>query len=374
MIYLDYNATTPIAPEVVQAMLPFLNEEFGNPSSSYPRGWRALEATVKARRQVADLLGCAPEEIVFTSGATEANNTVIKGVAHRSRAGQIITTAVEHPAVLAPCQWLKSQGFEITVLPVDRRGRVNPEEVRRALTPRTILVSVMHANNETGAIQPVAEIGTIAREAGVLMHTDAAQSVGKIPVKVKELQVDFLTVAGHKVYAPKGVGVLCVRQGAAFTPMLHGGGQEGGRRSGTENVPYMVALGEACRLAQERLAADQPRFQALRDRLYGLLQEGFPNLVLNGPVTERLPNTLNVSFPGLSGRAILSGLWELEASVGAACHGDEECSSPVLAAMGIAPEVALGAVRLSVGRPSTMADVEEAARLLLTRVQKLKSA
>jgi len=374
MIYLDYNATTPIAPEVVQAMLPFLNEEFGNPSSSYPRGWRALEATVKARRQVADLLGCAPEEIVFTSGATEANNTVIKGVAHRSRAGQIITTAVEHPAVLAPCQWLKSQGFEITVLPVDRRGRVNPEEVRRALTPRTILVSVMHANNETGAIQPVAEIGTIAREAGVLMHTDAAQSVGKIPVKVKELQVDFLTVAGHKVYAPKGVGVLFVRQGAAFTPMLHGGGQEGGRRSGTENVPYMVALGEACRLAQERLAADQPRFQALRDRLYGLLQEGFPNLVLNGPVTERLPNTLNVSFPGLSGRAILSGLWELEASVGAACHGDEESSSPVLAAMGIAPEVALGAVRLSVGRPTTMADVEEAARLLLTRVQKLKSA
>jgi cysteine desulfurase len=374
MIYLDYNATTPIAPEVVQAMLPFLNEEFGNPSSSYPRGWRALEATVKARRQVADLLECAPEEIVFTSGATEANNTVIKGVAHRSRAGQIITTAVEHPAVLAPCQWLKSQGFEITVLPVDRRGRVNPEEVRRALTPRTILVSVMHANNETGAIQPVAEIGTIAREAGVLMHTDAAQSVGKIPVKVKELQVDFLTVAGHKVYAPKGVGVLCVRQGAAFTPMLHGGGQEGGRRSGTENVPYMVALGEACRLAQERLAADQPRFQALRDRLYGLLQEGFPNLVLNGPVTERLPNTLNVSFPGLSGRAILSGLWDLEASVGAACHGDEECSSPVLTAMGIAPEVALGAVRLSVGRPTTMADVEEAARLLLTRVQELKSA
>ena len=373
MIYLDYNATTPIAPEVVQAMLPFLNEEFGNPSSSYPRGWRALEATVKARRQVADLLGCAPEEIVFTSGATEANNTVIKGVAHRSRAGQIITTAVEHPAVLAPCQWLKSQGFEITVLPVDRRGRVNPEEVRRALTPRTILVSVMHANNETGAIQPVAEIGTIAREAGVLMHTDAAQSVGKIPVKVKELQVDFLTVAGHKVYAPKGVGVLCVRQGAAFTPMLHGGGQEGGRRSGTENVPYMVALGEACRLAQERLAADQPRFQALRDRLYGLLQEGFPNLVLNGPVTERLPNTLNVSFPGLSGRAILSGLRDLEASVGAACHGDEEYSSPVLAAMGIAPEVALGAVRLSVGRPTTMADVEEAARLLLTRVQELKS-
>jgi cysteine desulfurase len=371
MIYLDYNATTPIAPEAVQAMLPYLNEEFGNPSNNYPRGWRALEATVLARRQVAELLGCTPEEVVFTGGATEANNTVIKGVAWHFRAGQIITTAVEHPAVSLPCQWLASQGFEITVLPVDRLGLVDPEEVRRALTPRTILVSVMHANNETGAVQPVADIGALTREAGVLLHTDAAQSVGKIPVNVEELQVDFLTVAGHKVYAPKGVGALYVRPGAALTPLLHGGGQEGGRRSGTENVPYLVALGEACRLAQQRLAADQPHYQALRDRLHALLQAGYPAAVLNGPEKNRLPNTLNVSFPGLSGRAILSGVWDLEASVGAACHGDEEHPSPVLTAMGIAPEVALGAVRLSVGRPTTMAEVEEAARLILARVQEL---
>jgi cysteine desulfurase len=371
MIYLDFNATTPIDPEVVQAMLPYLEAEFGNPANSYPHGCRALDAVVTARRQVAESLGCAPEEVVFTSGATEANNTVIKGVAWHFRAGQIITTAIEHPAVLAPCHWLAAQGFEVSILPVDGQGCLDPDDVRRALTPRTILVSVMHANNETGAIQPVAEIGSITREAGVLLHTDAAQSVGKIPVNAEELQVDFLTVAGHKCYAPKGVGALYVRQGSAFTPLLHGGGQEGGRRSGTENVPYIVALGEACRLARERLSANQDHFQALRDRLHALLQQGFPDLVLNGHKTERLPNTLNISFPGLSGRAILAGIGNLEASVGAACHGDEEHPSPVLTAMGVSPEVALGAVRLSLGRSTTPAEIEEAARLILARVREL---
>lgn len=371
MIYLDFNATTPIAPEVVEAMLPFLGEEFGNPASNYPHGWRALEAVVAARRQVAETLGCLPEEVVFTGGATEANNTVLKGVAWHFQTGQIITTAIEHPAVLAPCRWLASQGFEVTVLPVDGQGRVAPDEVRQALTPKTILVSVMHANNETGVVQPVAEIGAITREAGVWLHTDAAQSLGKIPVNVQDLQVDFLTVAGHKCYAPKGVGALFVRRGTEFTPLLHGGGQEGNRRSGTENVPYSAALGEACRLARERLAGDQGRFQELRDRLHRLLKEGYPDLTLNGHATERLPNTLNVSFPGLSGRTILSGIWELEASVGAACHGDEEHPSPVLTAMGVAPEVALGAVRLSVGRTTTEAEVDEAARLILARVREL---
>jgi len=372
MIYLDFNATTPMAPEVVEAMLPFLKEEYGNPASGYPRGWRALEAVVAARREVAATLGCLSEEIVFTGGATEANNTVIKGVAWHFQTGQIITTAIEHPAVLGPCRWLESQGFEVTVLPVDSQGRVDPDEVRRALTPRTILVSVMHANNETGVVQPVAEIGALTREAGVLLHTDAAQSVGKIPVDVQELQADFLTVAGHKCYAPKGVGALYVRQDRNFTPLLHGGGQEGGRRSGTENVPYIVALGEACRLARQRLSGDRAHFQALRDRLHRLLRESYPDLVLNGHETERLPNTLNVSFPGLSGRAILSGIWEMEASVGAACHGDEEHPSPVLTAMGVSPEVALGAVRLSVGRTTTPADVEKAAQLILARVQELR--
>jgi cysteine desulfurase len=372
MIYLDYNATTPIDPEVAKVMLPFLSEEFGNPASGYPHGWRALEAVVGARKQVAETLGCTPEEVVFTSGATEASNTVIKGVAWHFRAGQIITTAIEHPAVLGPCHWLAAQGFEITTLPVDSQGLVDPAEVRRALTARTILVSIMHANNETGALQPVAEIGAITREAGVLLHTDAAQSVGKIPVNIKELQVDFLTMAGHKCYAPKGVGALFIRQGTEFEPLLHGGGQEGGRRSGTENVPYIVALGEACRLAREGLTANQASFRDLRDRLHAQLQEGYPDLVLNGPETARLPNTLNVSFPGLSGRAILSGIWDLEASVGAACHGDQELPSPVLTAMGVPPEVALGAVRLSVGRPTTPTEVEKAARLLLARVQELK--
>jgi cysteine desulfurase len=372
MIYLDYNATTPMAPEVAQAMLPFLGGEYGNPGSGYPRGWRALEATVAARRQVAAMLGCLPGEIIFTGGATEANNMVIKGVAWHFGAGQIITTAVEHPAVLMPCQWLASQGFEVTRLPVDGRGLVDPGEVRRAMTRRTILVSVMHANNETGTINPVAEIAAITREAGVLLHTDAAQSVGKIPVQVKELQVDFLTVAGHKIYAPKGVGALYVREGTAFTPLLHGGGQEEGRRAGTENVPYVAALGEACRLIKARLADYQPYLKALRDRLHALLQEGYPGLVLNGHPTLRLPNTLNVSFPGLSGKAILSGLPDLEASVGAACHSDHECSSPVLTAMGVTPPAMLGALRLSVGRPTTMAEVEEAARLILARVQELR--
>jgi cysteine desulfurase len=372
MIYLDYNATTPIAPEVVEAMLPFLKEEYGNPASGYPHGWRALEVVVKARREVAETLGCLPEEVVFTGGATEANNTIIKGVAWHFRTGHLITTAIEHPAVLAPCRWLASQGFEVTVLPVDRQGRVDPDDVRRALTPRTILVSIMHANNETGVVQPVAEIGAVTREVGVLLHTDAAQSVGKIPVNVQELQVDFLTVAGHKCYAPKGVGALYVRQGMGFTPLLHGGGQEGGRRSGTENVPYIVALGEACRLARQRLPEDRAHFQELRDRLHRLLREGYPDLVLNGHDTERLPNTLNISFPGLSGRAILSGIWNLEASVGAACHGDEELPSPVLTAMGVSAEAALGAVRLSVGRATTPAAVEEAAQLILARVQELR--
>jgi len=372
MIYLDYNATTPIAPEVVRAMQPFLMAEFGNPSSDYLLGIRAKEAVAAARSQVAALLSCRPADIVFTSGATEANNTVLKGVARHFGKGRIITTAMEHPAVLAPCRYLETQGFEITILPVDSRGLVDPEEVRRALTPDTILLSVMHSNNETGALQPINEIGNLARAAGVWFHTDAAQSVGKIPVAVGKLQVDFLTLAGHKIYAPKGVGALYVRPGCRFNPLLHGAGQESGRRAGTENVPYLVALGEACRLARERVVEDAPRLKSLRDLLHARLLAGFPGLVLNGPQEERLPNTLNVSFPGLYGSAILGGIPELAASLGAACHSGEETISPVLAAMGVTPEVARGAVRLSLGWPTTQAEVEQAADLLLSRVRVLK--
>jgi len=371
MIYLDYNATTPIAPEVLRAMQPYLTGEFGNPSSDYALGGRAREAVALARGQVAALLGCRPEEVVFTSGATEANNTVLKGVAQHFRAGQIITAATEHPSVLAPCRFLQSQGFEVTFLPVDGTGLLDPAQVRRALSSKTILISVMHANNETGALQHLAEMGAVAQEAGVWFHTDAAQSVGKMPVAVDQLKVDFLTLAGHKIYAPKGVGALYVRAGLAFSPLLHGAAQEGGRRAGTENVPYLAALGEACRLAQERLAADQGHLNSLRDLLHERLKAGFPDLVLNGPVKARLPNTLNVSFPGLSGAAILAGIPELAASLGAACHGGQETLSPVLAAMQTPAEIARGAVRLSVGRPTTVAEVEQAATLLLEQVRAL---
>ncbi len=372
MIYLDYNATTPVAPEVVRAMEPYLREEFGNPSSDYPLGRRAWEAVARARRQVADLLNCQPEEIVFTSGATEANNTVLKGVAQHFGQGQIITAATEHPSVLAPCRFLQAQGFEITFLPVDATGLLDPSAVRRAITSRTVLISVMHANNETGALQPLAEIGALAQEAGVRFHTDAAQSVGKVKVWVDELQVDFLTLAGHKFYAPKGVGALYVRAGRTFRPLVHGASQEGGRRAGTENVPYVVALGEACRLARERLEADGAHLNSLRDVLHERLLAGFPELILNGPKKARLPNTLNVSFIGLSGAAILGGIPEVAASLGAACHSGQEAISPVLAAMHVPLEVARGAVRLSVGRPTTRAEVEQAATLLLNRVRALR--
>ena len=371
MIYLDYNATTPVAPEVFEAMRPFLAGEFGNPSCDYPLGLAARDAVRQARQEVAALLGCPPQEIVFTSGATEANNTVIKGVAAHHGRGRIITCATEHPAVLAPCRYLQSQGFGLAILPVDGTGRLDPEEVRRALTPDTILISVMHANNETGALQPIREIGALAREAGVPFHTDAAQSVGKIPVDVEELQVDFLTVAGHKFYAPKGVGALYLRSGAAIAPLLHGASQEGGRRAGTENVPYLAALGAACRLARERLPGAAAHLQNLRDRLHELLLAEIPGLILNGPEKERLPNTLNVSFPGISGGELMAGLPELAASLGSACHAGQEAVSPVLAAMGVSAAVARGAVRFSLGAPTTRAEVDQAAARLLTRVRDL---
>jgi cysteine desulfurase len=371
MIYLDYNATTPVAPEVFRAMRPYLESEFGNPSCDYALGLAAREAVRQARQEVATLLGCAPPEIVFTSGATEANNAVLKGVAaHRGR-GHIITCATEHPAVLVPCRYQQSQGFSLTILAVDSAGRVDPDAVRRALTSDTILISVMHANNETGAIAPIREIGAIAREAGIPFHTDAAQSIGKIPVDVDELQVDFLTVAGHKFYAPKGVGALFVRGGWPLAPLLHGASQEGGRRAGTENVPYIVALGAACRLARERLPGISAQLQILRDRLHELLRAGVPSLILNGPEQDRLPTTLNVSFPGISGGELMAGLPTLAASLGSACHAGQEAASPVLAAMGASLDRARGTVRFSVGVPTTQAEVEEAATLVRDRFREM---
>jgi len=367
MIYLDYNATTPVAPEVAAAMQPFLGPEFGNPSCDYPLGLRARDAVHQARQEVAALLNCAPEEIIFTSGATEANNMVLKGVAWARGRGRIITAITEHPAVLNPCLFLDSLGFKLTILPVDGRGLVDPEAVRRALTPDTILVSIMHSNNETGALAPLKEIAALAREAGVPLHTDAAQSVGKVKVDVAELGVDFLTVAGHKFYAPKGVGALYIRRGRKLTPLLHGASQEDGRRAGTENLPYIVALGEACRLARANLSANTAQLRDLRERLHERLRSGYPGVVLNGPEAERLPSTLNLSFPGLSGAELMAGVPEVAASLGAACHAGQEAISPVLAAMGVPPEVARGAVRFSVGRPTTPAEIDAAAALITKR-------
>ncbi|MCL4501881.1 MAG: cysteine desulfurase [Deltaproteobacteria bacterium] len=371
MIYLDYNATTPVAPEVAAAMQPFLGPEFGNPSCDYPLGLRAREAMRQARREVAALLNCAPDEVVFTSGATEANNLVLKGVAFSRGRGRIITALTEHPAVLNPCLFLDSLGFKLTILPVDAQGLVDPEAVLRALTADTIMISIMHSNNETGALAPIKDIAAIAREAGVPLHTDAAQSVGKVKVDVEELGVDFLTVAGHKFYAPKGVGALFMRRGRELTPLLHGASQEGGHRAGTENLPYIAALGEACRLAKQRQAADAAHLRGLRDLLHKKLRAGFPGLVLNGPEAERLPSTLNVSFPGLAGCDLMAGVPEVAASLGSACHAGRETVSPVLAAMGISAVVARGAVRFSVGRPTTREDIEKAAELVLKQAHVL---
>jgi cysteine desulfurase len=359
-IYLDYNASTPIAPEVAAAMQPFLTEHFGNPSSLHWAGAPAKAAVEQARMQVARRLGCSADEIVFTSGGSEANNHAIKGVffARRSQRHHIVTTPVEHPATLQPCRFLETLGAEVTYVPVDRTGRVDPEDIRRAITGRTILITVMHANNEVGTIQPIREIAAIAREQGILFHTDAAQSVGKIPTDVEDLGVDLLSVAGHKVYAPKGVGALYIRQGVRIEPLIHGAGHESGRRAGTENVLLDVALGAACELASKWIG--MPETRQLRDRFWQMLGEAFGDRVaLNGHPTERLPNTLNVSFVGQSGEEILSRLEGVAASTGSACHAGQVKLSPVLEAMGVPPEIGMGAIRFSLGRNTTLGEIKE---------------
>jgi cysteine desulfurase len=359
-IYLDYNASTPIDPRVAAVMRPLLDGPFANPSATHPGGRAARALVDRARGQVAELLGCGPDEIVFTSGGSEADNLALTGVffALRERGDHIITSAVEHPAILEPLRFLERLGARVTVIPVDRTGRIDPEDVRRAITPRTILVSVMHANNEVGTIQPIAEVAAIAHEHGVLVHTDAAQSVGKIRTRVDELGVDLLTIAGHKLYAPKGVGALYVRRGVTLEPLIHGASHEAGRRAGTESVLLATALGKACELAADLRPLEGTR--RLRDRLWDGLRARFGDgVVLNGHPTERLPNTLNVSFVGRVGTDILAALDGVAASTGAACHADSVELSPVLRAMGVPPVVGMGAVRLSVGRMTTEAEIDE---------------
>jgi len=375
-IYLDHNATTPVAPEVAETMLPYMKEKFGNPSSSYPLGQEAKEAVEKARKQVASLIGCDPECIVFTSGGTESNNTVVKGVVDFRAPDQthIITCAVEHPAVLNPCIYLMELGVRVSIVPVDRFGCVDPQDIKKAVGAQTKLISIMLANNETGTLQPLKEICSIAREYGIPVHTDAAQAIGKIPVRVDELGVDYLSIAGHKLYGPKGVGALYIRKGKNIGQLIHGASQERGLRAGTENVILAVGLGAACELCAHRLSADIANMAQMRDRLQQMLFEALDGLVLNGHPSHRLPNTLNISVPGIRGSAILEAIPKVMASTGAACHEDSIKVSHVLSAMGVPEEVAMGALRLTVGRSNSMAQIEEAAQLLIGQIRELTDA
>jgi cysteine desulfurase len=364
-IYLDYNASTPVAPEVAAAMLPFLSDHHGNPSSAHWAAPAPKAALEKARTQVAMLLGCAPDEIVFTSGGSEANNLALKGVyfARRDKGEHIITTRIEHPAILEPCRFLEGLGARVTYLPVDRFGRVDPDDVRRTISPRTILISIMHANSEVGTIQPIAELSRIAADHEVAFHTDAAQSVGKIATRVDDLAVDLLSIVGHKAYAPKGVGALYMRRGMRLEPLIHGAGHEGGRRAGTESAMLATGLGRACELAAD--LAPMEGVRRLRDRFWASLRDRFGDrIVLNGHPELRLPNTLNVSFVGLVGAEILARLDGIAASTGSACHAGRVELSPVLAAMQVPPDVGMGALRFSLGRYTTRDDVDSAVERL----------
>lgn len=358
-IYLDYNASTPIDSAVVAAMHPFLADHYGNPSSGH---WASIEAKAAldtARSQVAALLGCRNDEIVFTSGGSEANNLALKGVffALRDKGDHIITTQIEHPAIIEPCRFLERLGARVTYLPVDGTGRLDPDDLRKAITPGTILVSVMQANNEVGTIQPIEDCARIAHEHALLFHTDAAQSVGKVPTGVNELGVDLLSIAGHKLYAPKGVGALFVRRGVSLEPLIHGAGHESGRRAGTESALLAVGLGKACELARDLTPMD--RVHTLCDHFWQELQKRFGNHVtLNGHPMCRLPNTLNVSFVGRIGAEILERLDGVAASTGSACHSGRIELSPVLKAMSIVAEVGMGAVRFSLGRATTRDEID----------------
>jgi cysteine desulfurase len=359
-IYLDYNASTPIDPRVAQVMRGASEDGYGNPSSLHWAGAPAKEAVETSRRQVATLLGCAPEEVVLTSGGSEANNFALKGAffARRAQPAHIITTRIEHPSVLSPCGFLERQGARITYLAVDGTGLIDPDDLRRAIMRDTMLISVMHANNEVGTIQPIEACARIAREHGIVFHTDAAQSVGKVPTRVGELGVDLLSIAGHKLYAPKGVGALYVRAGTKLEPLIHGAGHEGGRRAGTESAMLAVGLGTACAIASDLAWAESVR--QLRDRFWTSLRTRLGDRVaLNGHPEQRLPNTLNVSFVGRIGADVLAALEGVAASTGSACHSGRIELSPVLRSMGVSEHVGMGAVRFSLGRDTTADEITE---------------
>ncbi len=373
-IYLDHNATTPIAPGALDSMLPFLREQYGNPSSGYALGRTAKDAVATARGHVAALIGAEPDEIIFTSGGTEANNIAIRGsIEPNGGKHTIVTSTVEHPATDEPCDLLARQGYAIRRIKVGADGRIDPDDARRMIHDGAGLVTLIYAPNETGVLQPVEEISAVAREQGALMHIDAAQAVGKIDVDVRALGVDMLSIAGHKLYAPKGVGVLYVRRSVRTQSVLRGAGQESGRRPGTENVASIVGLGEACRLAASRLReGSTAQMTTLTRTLLARLQDAIPDIVLTGHSTARLPNTLNVLFPDVSGRAVLEACPQVMASTGSACHADREEASAILRAMGIPEHKALGAVRLSLGATTTAREIEDAADALANAWRQLR--
>ena len=374
-LYLDYNATTPIDPEVVEEMLPFIHGSFGNPSSSYAIGKKNKEAVNKARIQVADLLNADPGEIIFTSGGTESNNHAIRGIAfaNRDKGKHITTSAIEHPAVTEVCDYLYSLGFEITYLPVDRNGKTDPKDVEDAICPDTVLITIMHANNEVGTIQPIEEIGEIAGKHNVAFHTDAAQSVGKIETDVRKLGVDLLTIAGHKLYAPKGTGALYLKKGTKIENLMFGAGQEKGLRPGTENVPYIVALGKACEIAKRDFDRNVKKMSTTKERLFNGLKDKLGDRVMvNGKFSDTLPNTLSVAFEKSEAHALTSLISEeLFISTGSACHADSIEISSVLKAMNVERMTAAGTVRISTGKFTTIDEIDRAVDIITHAVKKL---
>jgi cysteine desulfurase len=376
-IYMDHHSTTPVDPRVLEAMLPYFSERFGNAASkSHSFGWKAEEAVEEARAEVARLIGASAREIVWTSGATESDNLAVKGVArfHREKGRHLVTTAIEHKAVLDSMHALEREGFEVTFLPVSGEGIVDVEAVRAAIRPDTILVSVMHANNEVGSVQPIEEIGTITRERGVLFHTDAVQSVGRVPFDVEAANADLVSLSAHKVYGPKGVGALYVRRRprARLVAQMDGGGHERGYRSGTLNVPGIVGFGRAAALAREEMPAEAPRILALRERLRGALEAGLDRIRVNGSLRHRLPGNLNVSFEYVEGEALMLALRDVAVSSGSACTSASLEPSYVLRAMGVSDELAHSSIRFGIGRTNTEEEVDEVARRVVEKARKLR--
>jgi len=376
-VYLDYAATTPTSPEVIKEMLPYFSGIYGNPSSIYRIAQKAREAVEEAREKIAKFLNARPEEIIFTSGGTEADNLAIKGVAYANmkKGNHIITSKIEHHAVLNTCRWLEKQGFKVTYVSVDKYGVIDLDELKESITDKTILISVMHANNEVGTIEPISEISKIARERGIYFHTDAVQTVGKLPIDVEKLGVDLLSFSGHKLYGPKGIGGLYIRKGTKIDPLIHGGHHERNRRAGTENVPGIVGLGKACEIAAKERSVENERLKILRDKLYKGLKERMEEIILNGHPTNGLPSILNICIKYVEGESMLINL-DLEGicvSSGSACTSGSLEPSHVLSAMGVPPEIAQGSLRFSLGRYTTEEEINCVVETLPPIVERLRA-